>query len=123
MWAGCHREVEEVPLLTRMIGIADKFYDVQAIDAEHAVVVGYGGKVLLTSDGGFTWTQARTGTNRALYRVRFVDANNGWVSGQEGLILHTTDGGKTWKRQNSGTERLPLFHVLSRCQARLGGRR
>jgi len=103
VWAGCHREVQEVPLLTRMIGIADKFYDVQAIDAEHTVVVGYGGKVLLTSDGGFTWTQARTGTNRALYRVRFVDANTGWVSGQAGLILHTTDGGKTWNRQNSGT--------------------
>jgi photosystem II stability/assembly factor-like uncharacterized protein len=95
--------VEEVPLFTRMISIADKFYDVQALDADHTVVVGYGGKVLLTSDGGFTWTQARTGTNRALYRVRFVDPNTGWMSGQEGLILHTTDGGKTWKRQNSGT--------------------
>jgi len=101
--AGCHREVQDVPLLSRMIGISDKFYDVQAIDADHAIVVGYGGKILLTNDAGFTWTQAPSGTDRALYRVHFVDANNGWASGQDGLILHTVDGGKTWQRQNSST--------------------
>ena len=101
--AGCHHEVADVPLLARLIGISDKFYDVQAIDADHVVVVGYGGKILTTADGGFAWSKADTGTNRALYRVRFVDANNGWVSGQEGVMLHTTDGGKTWERQNTGT--------------------
>jgi photosystem II stability/assembly factor-like uncharacterized protein len=100
---GCHHEVENVPLLARLIGISDKFYDVQAIDADHVVVVGYGGKILMTADGGFTWTQANSGTNRALYRVRFVDANNGWVSGQEGVLLHTSDGGKTWERQPTAT--------------------
>jgi photosystem II stability/assembly factor-like uncharacterized protein len=102
--SGCHREeVHEVPLLARLIGVSDKFYDVQALDADHAVVVGYGGKILLTADGGFTWTKAVTGTDGALYRVHFVDNNNGWVSGQDGIVLHTTDGGKTWQRQNTGT--------------------
>jgi len=104
VWTGCHSEVKDVPLLSRLIGISDRFFDVQALDADHTVVVGYAGKVLVTADGGFTWTQAQTGTTRALYRVRFVDANNGWISGQEGLILHTTDGGKTWQRQKSGTD-------------------
>ncbi len=108
--SGCHREVEDVPLLARLIGISDKFYDVQAIDADHVVVVGYGGKILTTSDGGFQWSKVESGTNRALYRVRFVDANNGWISGQEGLMLHTTDGGKTWERQTTGTS-VYLFAV------------
>jgi len=108
--AGCHREVEDVPLLARLIGISDKFYDVQAIDADHVVVVGYGGKILTTSDGGFTWIKAESGTNRALYRVHFVDATNGWVSGQEGVMLHTTDGGKTWTRQTTNTT-VYLFSV------------
>jgi photosystem II stability/assembly factor-like uncharacterized protein len=100
---GCHRKVEEVPLLARLIGISDKFYDVQATDADHAVVVGYGGKILLTTDGGFSWSKAATDVDGALYRVRFVDANTGWVAGQDGIILHTTDGGKTWQRQHTGT--------------------
>jgi len=107
---GCHREAEDIPLLARLIGISDRFYDVQAIDADHVVVVGYGGKVLTTADGGFTWNRAETGTNKAIYRVRFVDPNEGWASGQEGLILHTTDGGKTWQKQNSGTS-LYLFSL------------
>jgi len=109
--AGCHREVHDVPLLSRLIGISDRFFDVQALDADHAVVVGYSGKILTTADGGFTWTQVPTGTTRSLYRVRFVDANTGWVSGQEGLILHTTDGGKTWQRQKTGTS-VYLFSVF-----------
>ena len=100
---GCHREEKDVPLLARLVGISDKFYDVQALDADHTVIVGYGGKILTTADGGFTWTQAKTGTDGALYRVRFIDANNGWVSGQDGIILHTSDSGKTWQRQNTGT--------------------
>jgi len=108
--AGCHSEVKDVPLLARTIGISDKFFDVKAIDADHAVVVGYGGKILSTADGGFTWTQAQTGTSNALYRVRFVDANNGWVSGQTGLVLHTSDGGKTWQRQKTGTD-VYLFSI------------
>jgi photosystem II stability/assembly factor-like uncharacterized protein len=101
--SGCHREVEEIPLLARTISISDKFYDVQALSAEHAVVVGYGGKILNTTDAGFTWTQIKSGTGRALYRLHFADANNGWISGQEGLILHTVDGGQTWQRQKTGT--------------------
>ena len=101
--SGCHREVEDVPLISRMINISDRFYDVQAIDKAHAIVVGYGGKILMTSDGGFTWTRMPSGTNQALYRVRFVDANTGWIAGQSGLILHTADGGKTWQRQDSKT--------------------
>ncbi len=103
VWTGCHREVQDVPLLARLIGVSDKFYDVQAIDADHAIVVGYGGKILTTSDGGFTWAQVPSGTDGALYRVRFVDANNGWISGQDGIMLHTTDGGKTWQRQATNT--------------------
>jgi photosystem II stability/assembly factor-like uncharacterized protein len=100
---GCHREVDEIPLIDRKIAISDKFYDVQALDAERAVVVGYGGKILMTEDGGRTWQRRPSGTRRALYNVDFVDDDNGWISGQDGVILRTKDGGKTWKKQKSGT--------------------
>jgi photosystem II stability/assembly factor-like uncharacterized protein len=113
---GCHREVEQVQLLSRTISISDRFYDVQALSADHAVVIGYGGKILTTTDGGFTWSQTKVPGDRALYRLRFADANNGWISGQEGLILHTVDGGKTWQRQKSGTDvyLFSLYFVDSR---------
>ena len=101
---GCHREqVAEVPLLAKLIGFSDRFFDVRALDGQNVVVAGYGGKILVTSDGGFTWTRAETGTDRAIFKLDFADARNGWAVGQEGLIMHTTDGGKTWARQNSNT--------------------
>jgi len=101
-------EVKDVPLSTRLIAVTDKFYDVRAISAEKAVVVGYGGKILVTADGGKTWLAKPSGTDLALYNVKFADAQNGWVCGQDGLILHTTDGGETWHKQESGVNQ-PIF--------------
>jgi photosystem II stability/assembly factor-like uncharacterized protein len=98
---GCHHEVEMIPLAERTIYTTDRFYDVQAITKDHAVVVGYGGKILETKDGGSSWMSESSGTDLALYAVRFADEQHGFISGQDGLILHTNDGGKTWQRQES----------------------
>ncbi len=101
---GCHRVEEPLPPLPeRLISISDKFFDVAALDADTAIVVGYGGKILRTEDGGFTWARIPSGTDEALYRVRFVDSQRGWICGQDGVILHSEDGGRSWTRQNSGT--------------------
>ncbi len=100
--AACHEDVKEVPLNNRLVTISDKFYDVKALSPEKVIVVGYGGKILLTTDGGKSWQTKSSGTETALYNVKFVDAQNGWISGQEGLILRTKDGGETWQKQESG---------------------
>jgi photosystem II stability/assembly factor-like uncharacterized protein len=95
-----------VPLIDRKIAFTDRFFDVHAFSADRALVVGYGGKVLETVDGGSSWTQIDSGvTDHALYRMSFVDDTHGWVTGQDGLILRTTDGGKSWQRQGSGTDK------------------
>jgi len=98
---GCHREVEMIPLIERTIYPTDRFYDVQAVSKDRAVVVGYAGKMLETRDAGRNWTVLQSGTDVALYGVRMVDDNHGWVVGQDGLILVTSDGGKTWSKQES----------------------
>jgi photosystem II stability/assembly factor-like uncharacterized protein len=106
--SACHSEVKEVPLSNRLISLTDKFYGVEAVSPEKAVVVGYAGKILVTSDGGRSWQARESGTELALYNVKFVDAQNGWICGQDGLILHTADGGETWHKQESGTN-LSIF--------------
>jgi photosystem II stability/assembly factor-like uncharacterized protein len=98
---GCHREVEMLPLIDRTIYITDKFYDVQALSKDRAIVVGYGGKILETENGGASWSQVPSGTDEALYSVKLVDDQHGWIAGQDGLILHTADGGKSWQPQQS----------------------
>jgi len=102
---GCHREeAADAPFYDRKIGISDKFYDVQALSPTRAIVVGYGGKILQTQDGGRTWELLNSGTRKALYSVHFVDDQQGWICGQDGIVLHTTDGGKTWNKQDSGSK-------------------
>ena len=98
---GCHREPEMVPLIDQTIYITDRFYDVQAIGKDRAVVVGYGGKIIETRDGGRTWARLDSGVEDALFNVYFANEDKGWVVGQDGLILHTDDGGKTWGAQES----------------------
>ena len=99
---GCHREVEMIPLMERTIyPRTDRFYDVQALSKDRAIVVGYGGKIVETRDRGRNWTILPSGVDVALYGVRFVDDDHGWIVGQDGVILATADGGKTWTKQES----------------------
>src|SRR2546425_164391 len=98
---GCHREPEMVPLIEKAIYITDRFYDVQALSTDRAFIVGYGGKIIETTDGGRSWEGRPSGIETALYAVRFTDGQHGWVVGQEGVVLHTADGGKSWQPQES----------------------
>ena len=98
---GCHHEIEMVPLAERTIYTTDRYYDVQALSKDRAFVVGYGGKILETTDGGMNWRTRESGTDLALYAIRFTDTQHAFISGQDGLILHTADGGNTWQKQES----------------------
>jgi len=98
---GCHHEPDMTPLIERTIYTTDRFYDVQSLSKDKAVVVGYGGKVLLTGNGGRTWEAVDSGVDDALFSVHFADEQLGWIAGQDGLILHTADGGRTWQKQTS----------------------
>src|SRR5438067_13615456 len=90
---GCHREVEMVPLIEKTIYITDRFYDVQALSTDRAVVVGYGGKIIESTDGGGSWEQHPSGVEHARYPVRFVDDQHAWISGQDGASSPTEGGG------------------------------
>jgi hypothetical protein len=72
-------------------------------DARTGWVVGRGGTILATRDGGATWEAQSSGTGRDLAGVHFADARTGWVVGDHGTILATRDGGAIWEAQKSGT--------------------
>jgi photosystem II stability/assembly factor-like uncharacterized protein len=60
------------------------------------LVVGGGGTILKTSDGGRNWIAQNSGTSETLWTVYFTDANIGWAVGMWGTVLKTTNGGKIW---------------------------
>jgi photosystem II stability/assembly factor-like uncharacterized protein len=81
--------------------------DLFAIDEHHngaEVAVGKFGLILVTRDGGKTWKEQASGTNRALSAISFADRDHAYVVGSGGTILASSDGGDTWKPQVSGTK-------------------
>jgi len=100
--AGCHRTAEYEPMTEQKIYVSDRYFDVYIKDPKEALIIGYGGKALRTTDAGFTWEHVATGTDKALYSIDFAPGNRvGWIVGEEGLILKTTDGGLSWTTQKT----------------------
>lgn len=73
-------------------------------DASGAVV-GAGGTVLFTENGGASWDRASVFGNKTakFYSIFFINQRNGWAVGANGAIFQTVSGGKIWREQKSGT--------------------
>ena len=97
-------------------GIEGMLQDVYFTDSQNGLVVGNGGLMLTTSDGGKTWEKMEVdmrppgagqrpggrpgrGGPAPLYNIYFVDENVGFIIGGRATILKTEDGGKTWSRK------------------------
>jgi photosystem II stability/assembly factor-like uncharacterized protein len=79
-------------------GVNTTLNDVFFADALSGWVVGAGGVILHTSDGGDSWAPQASGTSERLDAVHFIDATTGWAVGSQNtaIILKTTDGGNNW---------------------------
>lgn len=65
-------------------------------DANTGLLVGNGGRVSRSTDGGKTWTAVASGVVQAFYGVRFTSATEAWIVGSSGTLLHSTDAGASW---------------------------
>ena len=103
-------------------GIEGMLQDVYFMDNQNGLVVGNGGLMLVTADGGKTWEKMEVdmrppgagqrpgggpppgfgrGGPAPFYNIYFVDENVGYITGGRGTILKTEDGGKTWARKRA----------------------
>jgi photosystem II stability/assembly factor-like uncharacterized protein len=104
LFIGCYGAVEEVPLADDTITLRDRFFDVATLDGERVVVVGYGGKILFSEDGGGRWRRVASPTDKSLLRVAFADATTVWAVGQDGSVLRSRDAGASWEASSSGVQ-------------------
>jgi len=68
--------------------------------------------LLHTVDGGLSWENQVSGTDRRLYGVTFVDPLLGWIVGSD--IRKTTDGGRTWVFKQKPPNTLHEVHFIDR---------
>jgi len=70
---------------------------VKFVDRQHGWACGDSGTIIVTNDGGQTWTRQPTPVYSTLYDIDFADRYRGMASG-DGTVLITTDGGLDWHR-------------------------
>jgi photosystem II stability/assembly factor-like uncharacterized protein len=70
-------------------------------DELNGCLVGGGGTILFTEDGGQLWNVSTVfgRSETKLNSVFFTDRRNGWTVGSQGKIFATTNGGKSWRQQ------------------------
>ena len=74
-------------------------------DSLRGVIVGsFGGGMLLTIDGGRSWSPIPQEQLPVLHNVLFDTPGQGVIIGEKGTILRTEDGGRTWSPVSSGTD-------------------
>jgi photosystem II stability/assembly factor-like uncharacterized protein len=89
----------------RPLPTGNRTKDMAFVDASTGWVVGEGGEILKTQDGGGNWSRRASHVLSDLTHIRFVDASTGWIAGADGVVLRTTDAGANWVRQaNSGVD-------------------
>jgi photosystem II stability/assembly factor-like uncharacterized protein len=64
--------------------------DIRFVDQVTGWVVGYGGNVYKTTDGGQTWLPETTGVTANLNAIYMVNQAQGWIVGNGGTILKYT---------------------------------
>lgn len=81
--------------------VTEPLQDIATWDQTHAVAVGNDGVVLVTADGGKTWTRVdapRSPIANKLVRVRTYPGGEAWAVGEAGTALRSTDYGNHWVR-------------------------
>jgi len=81
-----------------------------APDGKTGFVVGEGGTVLRTTDGGSTWKRLDSGTTKSLFKLAVLDEKTALAVGNDGIIIRTDDGGDHWKTIKSPKD-IVLFDI------------
>jgi photosystem II stability/assembly factor-like uncharacterized protein len=94
---------------------------VSPIDLNHVAAVSTGGRILLTNDGGASWSLRSTlvpghsGFNSSIAwannSVLYVASEN--PTGQSVWVVKSTDGGASWRAASNGLPNVPIQKLLA----------
>jgi photosystem II stability/assembly factor-like uncharacterized protein len=76
----------------------DDMWSVDAVDATHAIAVGWSPLILSTADGGQTWQDHVNGPISIVYDMAATDTQHAWAAEAFGQVARTVDGGVNWDR-------------------------
>lgn len=87
------------------------FTKVFAQNKDTVFVIGYGGLLLKTTNGGSSWDQISLPVNNSLFDIAFASPLTGYLCGAGGIVLKTTNGGNNWTQCITNT----TLHLRTIC--------
>jgi photosystem II stability/assembly factor-like uncharacterized protein len=85
----------EAPLLKVSVIQNPFLFTVRFSDEKNGMISGLGGVVLVSDDGGRSWTYVTTSRRQALFSVA-ATAGRSVAIGEKGLVQYSQDGGASW---------------------------
>ena len=83
-------------------GTKGRLNSVYFLDENLGWLVGAGGQIYRTQDGGRSWESQASGVTSTLIDVYFANSKRGFAVGEGGRIIETSDSGQTWRAQFTG---------------------
>jgi photosystem II stability/assembly factor-like uncharacterized protein len=80
-------------------GVTKELLRGAAVSARVCWIVGRGGTILRTKDGGGYWEAVTSPTSEDIVHVRAADSHDAVIRTASGKSYATTDGGQTWQHQ------------------------
>ena len=81
------------------LGISEDVLNIDFSSDNHGAICGTNGLIMITVDGGFSWTQSPILQSDEIRSIAFV--NDQWlIAVAAQFVLHSYDGGSTWMRTN-----------------------
>jgi photosystem II stability/assembly factor-like uncharacterized protein len=86
---------------------------VQFVDARRGWAVGHDALILVSEDGGQSWSRQFEDREREapLLDVWFKDRDTGFATGAYGTLLTTTDGGRNWQDISDRLDNEDQYHL------------
>jgi len=88
-------------VFTYNTGFTNNFYNVTQLytDSNKILMVGSGGIIVKSTNGGANWVQQVSGTTKNLRYIYVINETDIYVCGDQGTVLRTLNGGNTWNAQ------------------------
>ena len=77
--------------------------------ADHTLVVGRRGHILVSQDQGQNWEQSPSPVSSDLVDIQMVTPKLGFVVGHDGVVLRTQDAGESWEKVLDGQQAAKLI--------------
>lgn len=92
------------------IGALPASWNVSFFDNQIGAIVGQGGLIFKTTDGGLTWTMLNSGIGGVEFRdLEMFDDSAGLAVGDTGYVLRTANGGNHWETDRVQVTGVTLF--------------